>query len=104
ATGSRSASRMIATIRSSVNLDFRIAPSLTGATLSRNRWSEIPEAGHGHQLLQPYILRCQLPQTADVIRSQLTEPLAPSVDRLLADPVPLRHIGYRIALSLPDDR
>src|SRR5580692_9818585 len=45
ATGSRSASRMIATICSSVNLDFRIAPSESGASLSRNQWSEIPQAG-----------------------------------------------------------
>jgi hypothetical protein len=39
---------MIATICSSVNLDFRIAPSESGASLSRNPWSEIPEAGQDH--------------------------------------------------------
>src|SRR4051812_42191596 len=37
---------MIRTICSSVNLDFRIAPSNTGASLSRVRWSEISGAGH----------------------------------------------------------
>src|SRR5205823_9811994 len=45
-TGSRSASRMIATICSSVNRPLRIAPSESGASLSRNPWSEIPGAGH----------------------------------------------------------
>ena len=44
ATGSRSASRMIATICSSENRPFRIAPSESGASL--NRWSENPRAGH----------------------------------------------------------
>src|SRR5215211_3263305 len=45
ATGSRSASRMIATICSSVKRALRIAPSESGASLSRNQWSEIPRAG-----------------------------------------------------------
>jgi len=36
---------MIATICSSVNLVLRIAPSGQGASLSHNRWSEIPGAG-----------------------------------------------------------
>src|SRR6188508_1386925 len=45
ATGSRSASRMIATICSSVNRPFRIAPSESGASLSTNRWPENPGAG-----------------------------------------------------------
>jgi putative tryptophan/tyrosine transport system substrate-binding protein len=44
-TGSRSASRMIATICSSVKRALRIAPSESGASLSRNSWSEIPGAG-----------------------------------------------------------
>src|SRR6187551_2554119 len=47
ATGSRSASRMIATICSSENRPFRIAPSESGASLSTYRWSENPGAGHG---------------------------------------------------------
>jgi hypothetical protein len=37
---------MIATICSSVNRPLRIAPSESGASLSRNQWSEIPGAGH----------------------------------------------------------
>ncbi len=37
---------MIATICSSVNRPFRIAPSESGASLSTNRWSENPAAGH----------------------------------------------------------
>src|SRR4249919_1312653 len=49
ATGSRSASRMIATICSSVNRPFRIAPSESGASLSTNRRSENPGAGHEAQ-------------------------------------------------------
>jgi hypothetical protein len=36
---------MIATICSSVNRPFRIAPSESGASLSTNRWSENPGAG-----------------------------------------------------------
>src|SRR4029079_2623274 len=48
ATGSRSASRMIATICSSENRPFRIAPSESGASLSTYRWSENPGAGHPH--------------------------------------------------------
>jgi hypothetical protein len=39
-TPSRSASRMTATICSSVNLDLRMLPLFPGAGLSRNRWSE----------------------------------------------------------------
>jgi hypothetical protein len=38
---------MIPTTRSSVNLDFRIAPSLQGASLSTLQQSENPGAGHG---------------------------------------------------------
>src|SRR5712671_5102765 len=45
-TGSRSASRMIATICSSVKRAFRIAPSESGASLSTYRWSENLGAGH----------------------------------------------------------
>ena len=36
---------MIATICSSVKRTLRIAPSEAGASLLRNQWSEIPEAG-----------------------------------------------------------
>src|SRR6476646_6522095 len=50
ATGSRSASRMIATICSSENRPFRIAPSESGASLSTYRWSENPRAGHGDKI------------------------------------------------------
>jgi hypothetical protein len=39
---------MIATICSSVKRALRIAPSESGASLSRNQWSEIPGAGHPH--------------------------------------------------------
>src|SRR6188768_2437342 len=45
ATGSRSPSRMIATICSSEKRPFRIAPSESGASLSTYRWSENPGAG-----------------------------------------------------------
>jgi hypothetical protein len=44
--GSRSASRMIATICSSVNRPFRMAPSESGASLSTNRWPEYPATGY----------------------------------------------------------
>jgi hypothetical protein len=37
---------MIATICSSENRPFRIAPSESGASLSTYRWSENPRAGH----------------------------------------------------------
>jgi citrate synthase len=37
---------VIATICSSVKRALRIAPSESGASLSRNQWSEIPGAGH----------------------------------------------------------
>src|SRR5262249_32933927 len=50
ATGSRSASRMIATICSSVKRALRIAPSEPGASLSRNRRSEIPGADQSRSL------------------------------------------------------
>jgi hypothetical protein len=38
---------MIATICSSENRPFRIAPSESGASLSTYRWSENPRAGQG---------------------------------------------------------
>src|ERR1700726_4669405 len=57
ATGSRSASRMIATICSSVNRPFRIAPSESGASLSTNRRSEHPEAGQDEPALALSIFR-----------------------------------------------
>jgi hypothetical protein len=44
-----------------------------------------------HQLLQPRVLRVQLAQATHVLRLQLAEPLRRSADRLLADPVALRH-------------
>src|SRR5262249_47309223 len=46
----RSASRMTTTICSSVKRALRIAPSESGASLSRNSWSEIPRAGHSQRL------------------------------------------------------
>ena len=49
------------------------------------------EIALGHQLLQPRILRFELPQALDVVRLKTSETLAPSVDRLLADAVPLGH-------------
>src|SRR6516225_508539 len=58
----------------------------------------------GHQLLQPCVLRLEVPQAPDVGRLQATETLAPSVDRLLADPVPLRHRRNLVAIRLADDR
>jgi hypothetical protein len=57
-----------------------------------------------HELLQPRILRLELPQALDVVRLQSTETLAPSADRLLADAVPLGHRCRRIVIRLPDDR
>src|SRR6187200_325711 len=48
ATGSRSPSRMIATICSSEKRPFRIAPSESGASLSTYRWSENPGAPQWH--------------------------------------------------------
>jgi hypothetical protein len=57
-----------------------------------------------HELLQPRILRLELPQALDIVRLQSTETLAPSIDRLLADAVPLGHRCHRIAIRLPDDR
>ncbi len=46
AIGSRSASRRIATICSSVNLDLRICPSVPAGSLSSYPWFEKPGAGH----------------------------------------------------------
>ena len=57
-----------------------------------------------HQLLQPPILHLELPQALDIARLQTTEALAPSVDRLLANAVPLGHRRHRIAIRLSDDR
>src|SRR6185436_16334388 len=57
-----------------------------------------------HELLQSRILRLELPQALDVVRLQSTETLAPSIDRLLADAVPLGDGCHRIAIPLPDDR
>jgi len=50
----RSASRMIATICSPVNLDCRIAPSESGASLSTYRWSENPGAAQPHRKLRAF--------------------------------------------------
>src|SRR6185369_1649889 len=57
-----------------------------------------------HELLQSRILRLELPQALNVVRLQSTETLAPSIDRLLADAVPLGDGCHRIAIPLPDDR
>src|SRR5215813_4091288 len=40
----------------------------------------------------------------DLARLKATEPLTPCVDHLLADPVPLGHHRYRLAIRLADDR
>src|SRR6185295_7930023 len=56
ATGSRSASRMIATICSSENRPFRIAPSESGASLSTYRWSENPGAGQLERILRKALM------------------------------------------------
>src|SRR5215469_1883704 len=58
----------------------------------------------GDQLLQPRILCLKLPQPTHVVRLQAPEPLAPGVDRLLANPVPLGDRRHRLAIRLPDDR
>src|SRR5262249_40016348 len=52
ATPSRSASRRIATICSSVNRDLRMLPSESEGSLSTNLWSENPGAGHGIDFLR----------------------------------------------------
>jgi hypothetical protein len=40
----------------------------------------------------------------DVVRLKAPDTLAPCVDRLLADPVPLGHHRHRLAIRLADDR
>src|SRR5271166_989895 len=57
-----------------------------------------------HQLFQPPIFHLELPQALDIARLQTTEALAPGVDRLLADVLPLGHRRPRIAIRLSDDR
>jgi hypothetical protein len=52
----------------------------------------------GHQLLQPRILGLELLQAPDVARPKAAETLPPSVDRLLADTVPLGDGRYRVAI------
>src|SRR5215218_3290862 len=64
-TGSRSASRMIATICSSENRPFRIAPSESGASLSTYRWSE--NLGAGHQRERYPLARPNLPSGEEEI-------------------------------------
>src|SRR5262249_5857738 len=54
-------------------------------------------------LLQPRVLGLKLPQPANVARLEAAEALAPGVDRLLADPVPLGHRRYWFAICLADD-
>jgi hypothetical protein len=49
---------MIATICSSENRPFRIAPSESGASLSTYRWSENPRAGHGVRFLPGLECNC----------------------------------------------
>jgi hypothetical protein len=54
---------MIATICSSENRPFRIAPSESGASLSTYRWSENPRAGQ--RMISPnaaVVLANQMPQ------------------------------------------
>src|SRR5262249_55514983 len=56
-----------------------------------------------NKLLQPRVLGLKLPQPANVARLEAAEALAPGVDRLLADPVPLGHRRYWFAICLADD-
>jgi hypothetical protein len=56
------------------------------------------------QLLQPRILGLELLQAPDVVRSKAAETLAPGVDRLLANTVPLGDHRHLIAIRLADDR
>jgi hypothetical protein len=58
----------------------------------------------GNQLLQPRILGLELLQAPDLVRLKATETLAPCVDRLVADPVPLAHHRPWLAIRLADDR
>jgi len=60
AIGSRSASRRIATICSSVNLDLRMLSSDSEGSLSSNRWSENPGAGQPYGLLTRSAAACLL--------------------------------------------
>src|SRR5205807_10449893 len=57
-----------------------------------------------NQLLQPRILGLELLQAPDVARLKAAETLAPGVDRLLADAVPLGHRRNLITIRLADDR
>jgi hypothetical protein len=50
------------------------------------------------------VLRLQLVQAANIVGLKRAEPLAPRVDGLLADPVPLGHRGDLIAIRLTQDR
>jgi hypothetical protein len=58
----------------------------------------------GYQLLEPRILGLKLLQASDLARLKAAKALAPGVDRLLADAVPLGHYRYRLAIRLADDR
>src|ERR1700704_5625440 len=59
--GSRSASRRITTICSSVNLDLRMLPSESEGSLSSNGWSEITGASHTGLGTTTFRLRRRLP-------------------------------------------
>ena len=58
----------------------------------------------GNQLLQPRILGLKLLQAPHVVRLKPPEAFASSVDRLLADAVPLGNPRNRFAIRLADDR
>src|SRR6266566_7498213 len=58
----------------------------------------------GNQLLQPRVLLLEPFQAPHVVRLESPKAPAPSVDRLLAEPVPLGNRRHRIAIRLADDR
>jgi hypothetical protein len=68
---------MTATICSSVNQDLRMLPLFPGASLSRNRWSEIPGAGHlGLPLTRRRIAEISegVVENATAVASELSRP------------------------------
>lgn len=61
------------------------------------------EVALGQEFLEPCVLALELPQPLDLVGAHAAEALAPGVDRLLTDAVPLGYLRNRIAVRLAQD-
>lgn len=81
---------------------FRRTGTLT--SFCRNLFHHLDlQVAFRNKLFQSAVLGLELAQTPHILRPQRAEPLAPRVDRLLANPVSLGHLRDRVPIRLADN-